>query len=47
MMKIIIDGKEKADLPTENCKHKQFNAVLQMFLFSDWKETFTIKKEEQ
>jgi hypothetical protein len=37
-MKIVIDGVEKADIPTDNTKHSKFLSVLEMFIHQDWKE---------
>jgi len=37
-MKIFIDGIQKAELPTDNTKHKCFDEVIRMFIQTDWKE---------
>ncbi len=46
-MKIYIDGIQKAELPTDNTKHKCFNEVIQMFIQTDWKEFKLTRGEEE
>lgn len=45
-MKIIVDGKQKAELPTNNVKHKNFMDVIEMFINNEW-ETFTLDRREE
>ena len=46
-MKIFIDGIQKAELPTDNTKHKCFNEVIQMFIQTSWKEFKLTRGEEK
>lgn len=45
-MKILIDGKKKADIPTDNTKHSKFLSVIEMFIHQEWK-TFTLKRDDK